>query len=107
MWKLFLYFYGNYTRSQEKMTPNFQLFKLKLGDKYGDEPVCPELANKFRKGSIPLMKWANILTFNTRAIALYISLLIGQPWLYFIFEITVMNIIFAYMRHKHEKLCKI
>lgn len=106
MWKLFLYFYGNYTRSQEKMTPNFQLFKLKLGDKYGDEPVCPELANKFRKGSLPLMKWANILTFNTRAIALYISLLIGQPWLYFIFEITVMNIIFAYMRHKHEKLCK-
>ena len=107
MWKLFLYFYGNYTRSQEKMTPNFQLFKLKLGDKYGDEPVSPELANKFRKGSLPLMKWANILTFNMRAIALYISLLIGQPWLYFIFEITVMNIIFAYMRHKHEKLAKI
>lgn len=106
MWKLFLYFYGNYTRSQEKMTPNFQLFKLKLGDKYGDEPICPELANKFRKGSLPLMKWANILTFNTRAIALYISLLIGQPWLYFIFEITVMNIIFAYMKHKHEELCK-
>ena len=106
MWKLFLYFYGNYTRSQEKMTPNFQLFKFKLGDKYGDEPVCPELANKFRKSSLPLMKWANILTFNTRAIALYISLLIGQPWLYFIFEITVMNIIFAYMKHKHEELCK-
>ena len=25
-WKAFLYFYGNYTRKQEQMTPNFQRF---------------------------------------------------------------------------------
>ena len=37
------------------------------------------------------MKYTNILTFNTRAIALYISLLIGEPWLYFVFEIIVMT----------------
>ena len=56
--------------------------------------------------SLPLMKWANILTFNTRAIVLYISLLVNQPWIYPAFEITVMNGLFFYMRAKHESLCR-
>ena len=45
------------------------------------------------------------MTFNTRAIALYISLLIGEPWLYFIFEMVVMTSLFVYMRRRHEALC--
>ena len=51
------------------------------------------------------MKYTNILTFNTRAIALYISLLIGEPWLYFVFEVVVMTSLFVYMRHCHEAIC--
>ena len=43
------------------------------------------------------MKYTNILTFNTRAIALYISLLIGEPWLYFVFEVVVMTSLFVYI----------
>lgn len=106
MWMVFLYFYGNYTHSQEKMAPAFQSLRKRLWQVYGDNPVPAELAETFRKGSLPLMKYANILTFNTRAIVLYIVLLIGQPWIYFVFEIVVMNILFLYMRYKHEKLCK-
>ena len=105
MWMVFLYFYGNYTHSQEQMTPKFQQLRKRLQEKYGDNPVPAELAAKFRKGSLPLIKYANILTFNTRAIALYISLLIDMPWLYLVFEIVVMNILFFYMRGKHENLC--
>lgn len=59
----------------------------------------------FRAASKPLMKYTNILTFNTRAIALYISLLIGEPWLYFVFEVVVMTSLFVYMRHCHEAIC--
>lgn len=51
------------------------------------------------------MKYTNILTFNTRAIVLYISMLVGQPWLYFVFESTVLMILYAYMRHRHESMC--
>ncbi len=103
-WKLFLYFYRNYTQSQEKMTPAFLRFKAAIDGRYGR--VQPQsLRDDFRVGSKPLMKWANILTFNTRAIVLYISLLVGQPWIYPLFEITVMNALFFYMRSKHEKLC--
>ncbi len=103
-WKLFLYFYRNYTKSQEGMTPRFQQFKAQLDARFG-RAIPQALRDDFRMGSKPLMKWANILTFNTRAIVLYLSLLVGQPWIYPLFEITVMNLLFFYMRAKHESLC--
>lgn len=106
IWMVFLYFYGNYTRSQESMTPAFQKFKARLAEKYAGGPIPQQLRDEFRAGSLPLMKYANILTFNTRAIVLYLSLLVGMPWIYFIFEIVVMNALFLYMRSRHESLCR-
>lgn len=103
-WKMFLYSYGNYTRSQEKMTPNFQRFYAAVQQKYGEQ-IPQALSDEFRKESLPLMKYANILTFNTRAIALYVSLLVGEPWAYFFFEIVVMTSLFVYMRRRHEAMC--
>ena len=106
VWKLFLYFYGNYTRSQEQMTPAFQGFRAALSERYAGSELSDALRADFRKGSLPLMKYANILTFNTRAIVLYLSLLAGHPWFYFAFELVVMNILFLYMRNRHEALCR-
>lgn len=106
MWMVFLYFYGNYTRSQEGMTPAFQQFKAAIDERYADTGIPQALRDEFRQGSLPLMKWANILTFNTRAIVLYISLLAGIPWFYFVFELIVMTIIFLHMRSCHERLCR-
>ena len=106
VWKLFLYFYGNYTRSQEQMTPAFQRFRAALSERYAGSELSDALRADFRKGSLPLMKYANILTFNTRAIVLYLSLLAGHPWFYFAFELVVMNILFLYMRNRHEALCR-
>lgn len=102
-WKVFLFSYGNYTRKQERMTPNFQRFYALVQQKYGDN-IPQELRDEFRRSSLPLMKYTNILTFNTRAIALYVSLLAGEPWAYFVFEVIVMTSIFVYMRHRHEAL---
>lgn len=106
VWKTFLYFYGNYTHSQEQMTPAFQTLRNAIVEKYPNQAVPQSFADEFRKGSLPLMKYANILTFNTRAIFLYIVVLINQPWCYFVFEVIVMNILFFYMRANHEKLCR-
>ena len=105
LWKLFLFFYRNYTRSQEQMTPQFQAFRRRLEETYG-RTLPAELRADFRQGSLPLMKWANILTFNTRAIVLYVSILVSFPWIYPVFEITVMSVIFFYMRHRHEQLSR-
>jgi len=103
-WKIFLYFYGNYTHAQEQMTPNFQHLKVVMKTRYNG--VIPlDFRDKFCEGSRPLMKFTNILTFNTRAIALYISLLIKEPQYYFYFEMVILTLLFFYMRHRHEALC--
>lgn len=105
LWKAFMFFYSRYTAKQEAQTPQFQKFMAKLKDTYG-ENIPQNIRDEFRKGSLPLMKYANILTFNTRAIALYISCLIDEPWLYLLFELTVLTALYFYMRHRHESLCK-
>ena len=104
-WKIWLFFYQNYTRGQERMTPCFQNFYADVRGKYGNQ-VPLELGQEFCSRTYRLLKWTNILTFNTRAITLYIILIIGEPWLYPIFELTVMNVIWLYMRAAHEKVCR-
>lgn len=103
--KTFLWFYTNYTQSQEQLSPAFQRFFKALREKYG-ETSPQEIRTRFRMGSLPLMKYTNILSFNTRVIALFISLLINMPWIYFVFELTVLNILLVYMVCKHECLSK-
>ena len=55
--------------------------------------------------SRPLMPYTNILTFNTRAIVLYLSALVDQVWIYPLFEIVVMTVLYLYMHKTHEMAC--
>lgn len=110
--KFFQWFYKDYTRNQERMTPQFQLLLKDIKGRFGNEGIPLALKDDFRKGSLPLMKWTNILQFNTRTICLYILLLISAfsgydcAWVYFAFELTVMNLIWWHMNRSHEKLSK-
>lgn len=99
--------YAHYSRAQQRRAPNCQRMIALQADKY-KKPVdmLQAIRDEFLSGSRPLMKWTNILTFNTRAIVLYICCLLNMPWLYFIFEIVVLHPIYFYMRSKHETLCK-
>lgn len=107
LWKAFLKTYIGYTKKQEAQTPNFQLLMKKLHEKYSTTEDIPQFfRNEFRSLSLPMMKWTNILTFNTRAIVLYIACLIDLPWIYFFFEIFIMGAICRYMRSSHEAFCK-
>lgn len=104
--KLVLMFYTNYTTGQEKRTPWMQKFRRLLKSRYGDD-VPADLREKFREQSKPLMKYTNMLSFNTRTIALFVAILIFQmPWLYFAFELTVLNIMLVYMMWRHERICR-
>ncbi|KAA6316605.1 hypothetical protein EZS27_033108 [termite gut metagenome] len=99
--KLYHYLYGNYTVSQEKLSPKFQRFFTLMRKCYGEEIPQP-LADAFRKASKPLMKYTNILSFNTRVIVLFIGIFTGKPWIYFVFELTVLNGLLTYMIIRHE-----
>ena len=104
-WKLFLNFYVAYVENQERMTPNFQKFIKVVQTRYGTD--IPEwLRKEFRQGSLPLMKYTNILTFNSRAITLCVAMLINQLWIYIFFEMVVLMALFFYTQYRHETLCK-
>lgn len=104
--KLVMLFYANYTRTQERCTPKMQLLRKTLREKY-NSAIPREFSDRFRAGSRPLMKFTNILSFNVRSWALFISVLLLQmPWIYFAFEISVMNILLVYMVARHESLCR-
>ncbi len=103
--KIFQWFYKNYTAAQEKSTPHFQAFWQKVQETYGND-IPQSLRDEFRRRSLPLMKYTNILTFNTRAFALYIACLIDQPWIYLLFELIVLTIICRYMHWQHERMSR-
>ena len=52
------------------------------------------------------MKYTNLLTFNTRAITIYVTCLLDCPWVYPLVELTVFQAMYMYMHSTHEALCK-
>ncbi|MCH5230721.1 MAG: CDP-alcohol phosphatidyltransferase family protein [Muribaculaceae bacterium] len=101
-----LMFYADYTETQQKRTPWMQKLRRALREKYGND-IPRSFREAFRKKSLPLMKYTNILSFNTRSFALFAAILIfQQPWLYFAFECTVLNLVLVYMMLRHERICR-
>jgi hypothetical protein len=104
--RAFYYNYANYCKSQEKRTPEFQRFFAAFRQKYHNPENAPaEFREEFLKGSRPLMKYTNYLTFNVRAICIYVTCLLNCPWVYFLIEICVLSCLYIYMHSTHEKLC--
>lgn len=102
--KLVLFFYRNYTANQEKFTPYMQILRAELYNRYSGN-VPQSFRDAFREKSKPLMKFTNMLTFNTRIIVLFIAVIIKMPYLYFVFELTVLNIMLVYLIKRHESIC--
>ena len=104
--QIFFYNYANYCKSQEKRTPQFQSFFKKYQDSIRQGKQTESIRTKLLDGSRPLMPYTNILTFNTRAICIYVTCLIDQPWIYPLIEIFILHILYIYMHQKHESLCR-
>lgn len=104
--KLTLTFYTNYTVNQESNTRAMQALRRELSRRFPDGRIPQSFRDAFRRKSLPLMKYTNILSFNWRTIALFVSLFLMMPWLYFAFELVVLNILMVYMITRHEKICR-
>ena len=99
--RVFYYNYANYCKGQERRTPCFQKFFAR----WHQQPPA-SVREQFLQGSRPLMKYTNLLTFNTRAITLYVSCLLDCPWVYPLMEITLFQVMYVYMHRTHESLCR-
>ena len=101
---IWLYFYGGYTRKQERLTPQLQRLLQTVGERKASE-LPEEFLQEFRAKSLPLMPMTNILTFNSRFFALVIAMFLGMPWLYLFYELVVLTALYYYMHHRHETMC--
>ena len=102
--KLYLFFYIRYTRRQESMTPRCQEMLDLMQSTYEDD-IPDAISQEFCRRSKTMMPSCQLLTFDLRIFVLYVSALTNIVWLYWLFEATVLQIIFTRLRRSHERLC--
>ncbi|MDR6807288.1 hypothetical protein J2Y45_004378 [Dyadobacter sp. BE34] len=101
--KLVARLYLNYTKEQEFFSPKLQKLLAVVKQKY-QNGLPAKLITDFRAENKPLMKYTNIVQFNTRVIFLFLWLFLDQSWVYFFFDIFVLNPILIYMIVKQEQV---
>ncbi len=102
-YKLFTLMYYVYTLNQEKRTPQLQRYIVHIKANYPNGIPENEIA-KFRAESLKMMPLLDSFTFNARSIVLFISLLLNIEWLYFFYEIVVLNPLLFFAIRRHEKM---
>lgn len=103
--KVFFYLYRWYSLLQIMVTPCLQRMLKAFHKSYGDD-IPEDIRLEFREGSKQLMKkYIDWLTFNGRTVIMFVCVLSGFAWAYFIFEIVILNMILATALYKHEKMC--
>ena len=99
--------YIDYTRKQEKVTPQFQRLMALLRQKFGNAGNMPaEVRDELHSQSLSLMKWNGLLTFNFRSAWFFLFCLLDVPVMNFLFEIIVMGLLAYYINRRHEAFCK-
>ena len=101
--KLALRIYLTYTREQEFMSANFARLKGKIFNSSQNE-ITQDIRSQYLAKSRPQVKHCNILTTNTRAIALFIFLLLKIPQMFFLFEISILNLVLIYVLITQNKI---
>ena len=104
--KLLALLYMGYTKCQEGISPSMQRVLVTFVRCFPKGTIPEKYQATFRKWSLPLCKFENFMTFNWRSIFLIVSLLAGEPWLYFVAELTVFNIVLIYTIYCHESICR-
>ena len=101
--KFLVRIYLNYTYQQELLARNFQRLYATTRERYG-VTVPDWLSERYMEGNRPLLKYYNFITTNTRIIALFIALFINRVFLYFAFELIVLNAVLFILTLYQEKL---
>lgn len=104
LYKAFYFLYVWYTMIQVKATPTLQKMLRSFRVTYGDD-IPEDIRVRFREASKKLMRYIDLMTFNGRTIVMFILILTGEVWAYFLYEIVVLNSVMLIVLRKHEKMC--
>lgn len=96
--------YYSYTKSQERMTPNFQKLRQKIDENGGVIPSkITEIWRNNSKFSIGL---TNLLVFNFRTYLLFVLLFCGVTFWIFPVNVLILEGVRIYLLVKYERLAK-
>ncbi len=103
--KLLLRIYLHFTVGQERFSPN--LLRLRTAAWHAFPATIPvSLRNRYRLTAKPLFLWVGFLMTNTRMVIIFLALILDLPAWYFVFEITVLNIILGYLLFRQRQICR-
>jgi phosphatidylglycerophosphate synthase len=102
--KAFTKLYLIYTLNQEQRTPKLRQYIRSMHNTYPDGFPEEKIA-EFREKSLKMMPLLDSFTFNARSIVILLTLLLDVEWLYFVFEILILNPLLIFAIHRHEKMC--
>lgn len=94
--------YKRYTANQEKNSPKLQILLNKIEE--NGNTVPKEMRTMFLNASSKYIKYTALLTFNLRTIALFVGVLFNLNFYFFVFVITVMEIMRIIMTRGYEEI---
>lgn len=102
--KFFYRLYSIYTSIQVNATPVLQQMLRNLHKRYGDD-IPDDIRTAFRRKSSRLMPLIDLMTFNGRTLVMFLVILSGYVWAYFLYEIIILNTVLFIAMRKHERIC--
>jgi hypothetical protein len=102
--KFLLRIYLNFTLGQEMFAP--RLMQLRVAASRAFSSAVPEtLQAGYRAAARPLFRWIGLLMTNARMLVLFLVLILDRPAWYFVFEVTLLNLVLAYALLRQNQLC--
>ena len=100
--KFLLALYLNFTRQQEMLSPH--LTRLRVSYQSFPHQIPESFSTRYRISARPMFKLWGLLMTNTRMLILFIFLFLGQPIWFFWVEVTILNMLLAYLIHRQETM---
>jgi phosphatidylglycerophosphate synthase len=101
--KFLLALYLNFTRQQEMLSPHLKRLR-EISVRSFPHEIPEWFRSRYQRSARPMFKLWGLLMTNTRMLLLFILLFIGQPIWYFWIEVTVFNVLLAYLIYRQENM---
>ena len=101
--KAHIFFYLPYLKGQERLD-GYRAKRLVARFRSCDMSAMSPNVERYCDESARLVWLCNALSFNLRSWSLFVGLLLGMPWLFFVFNLTVMNGLLLYLIYRYHRL---
>ena len=103
--KLLLALYWNFTRQQEMLSPHLKKLR-EVSIRLFPQEIPEWFKTRYQRVASPMFKLWGLLMTNTRMLILFILLFSGQPVWYFWLEVTLFNLLLAYLIYRQERMAQ-